>query len=275
MIKLTLKGRMGNQMFQFAYAYILAKKNKSAILLKPISHFGYCLDFFSLPVFGSFLPKRYFVKFQKLIWELFPAKQQISENSCFYTYHEPSINQITEIEGFFQDGIAYVKHKNELKSLFKIKNSIEKRFQKKYQHLMTKKNVVLNVRLAKDYQTAYFEEIKSNGLLPIEWYVNALEKIDFSEYDHLIVIADDITLAKESFNINHFNPIYIDDEISTDYLFLLHSDCLIIPNSSFSWWPAFLNNNPNKKVYAPKNWVGCHVGIEYPKGIMINDFEWI
>jgi len=275
MIKLLLKGRMGNQMFQYAYAYLLAQKNKHTILIKPVSHFGYCLDFFSMPFFGSFLPKRYFVKLQKIIWSLFPAKDKILEDSCFYTYQEPVINHITEIEGFFQDGNAYVPHKKELIGIFKIKKNIEKKFNIKYQQLINKKNVVLNVRIAKDYKIAFFEEIQSNGLLPVDWYLNVLDKIDFAQYDNLIVIADDINEAKKKLKLEKYNPIYINDTISTDYLFLLKSECVIIPNSSFSWWAAFLNDTSNKKVYAPKNWVGYHVGIEYPKGIMINDFEWI
>ncbi|MNY72313.1 hypothetical protein D3C86_2108360 [compost metagenome] len=61
--------------------------------------------------------------------------------------------------------------------------------------------------------------------------------------------------------------IYLDSEIES-LLALKHSQIDIISNSTFQWWGAWLNEVPNKTIYAPKYWLGHKINKEYPKQVI-------
>ena len=78
---------------------------------------------------------------------------------------------------------------------------------------------------------------------------------NFNNCENFIIFSDDIKWCKNNFIGDKFTFI----EGEKDYIDLwLMSLCNhnIIANSSFSWWGAWLNQNPNKKVIAPINWFG-------------------
>ena len=90
-----------------------------------------------------------------------------------------------------------------------------------------------------------------------EYYTNAINYITTkTRIDKYIVFSDDINYCKSMFGESE-DITYINGE--KDYIDLyLMSMCEhnIIANSTFSWWGAWLNQNSDKIVVAPKTWFG-------------------
>src|SRR3990167_9545603 len=72
--------------------------------------------------------------------------------------------------------------------------------------------------------------------------------------DNFLVFSDDPEWAKEKFKDNPRVQVMDKGDEVSDFNLLASCKHQIIANSSFSWWAAFLNPNPSKKVIAPKQW---------------------
>lgn len=92
-----------------------------------------------------------------------------------------------------------------------------------------------------------------------EYYLKAIECIK-KKYSNLTFcfFSNDMPWVKK--NIREENALYIDNNMFAEYYdwydMYLMSICShnIIPNSTFGWWGAWLNQNPDKIVIAPKKW---------------------
>jgi hypothetical protein len=68
-----------------------------------------------------------------------------------------------------------------------------------------------------------------------------------------VIFSDDVEWCKTEFN----DPNYIISNLENPYTEMCAMslcDHNIIANSSFSWWGAWLNQNPNTIVVAPRKW---------------------
>ena len=77
--------------------------------------------------------------------------------------------------------------------------------------------------------------------------------IFFNDIENVLIFSDDIEWTKTVFRDEKFHII----ENEPDYMDLyIMSMCTnnIIANSTFSWWAAWLNKNPDKIVISPKQW---------------------
>jgi hypothetical protein len=87
-----------------------------------------------------------------------------------------------------------------------------------------------------------------------------LSEIASTQNLKFFVFSDDKDFATQLINKINYPAKLIDSNNGMDSYkdMYLMSQCKhnIIANSSFSWWGAWLNNNPNKIVIAPKKWFG-------------------
>ena len=90
----------------------------------------------------------------------------------------------------------------------------------------------------------------------MEYYGNAVAYLKAAVKDYrLLVFSDDIAWCRE--NLKFDRTVFVERRGGTplDDMFLA-GQCknIILANSSFSWWSAWLNKNPRKIVIAPKQW---------------------
>ena len=72
-----------------------------------------------------------------------------------------------------------------------------------------------------------------------------------------LIFSDDIAWCKANFPDLPEKFVFIEGNADhEDLLLMSHCKNNIICNSTFSWWAAWLNSNPEKKVIAPSKWFG-------------------
>lgn len=92
----------------------------------------------------------------------------------------------------------------------------------------------------------------------LEYYRNAINYIaEHVEHPIFFIFSDDVTWVRKSLS-TEYPCVYVDHnrgyESYKDMQLMSLCKHHVIANSSFSWWGAWLNANPEKLVVAPKNW---------------------
>jgi len=120
-----------------------------------------------------------------------------------------------------------------------------------------------NLTDPRGFKWSYTQCGSMHPVQPVEYYEKALSYFDKKQ--PVIVFSDSVDWVKEQeffsgdrFMISEPEDKYADGSFTPYADLCLMSLCshAIIANSSMSWWGAWLQTNPDKKVIAPKMWFG-------------------
>lgn len=256
------QGGLGNQMFQWAMMKALKQKYPKALIFADIHysegcHSGFELfRIFNLPgKFTHITTKILTSKFRKYIYKASAIIQESNAYQFNPTYLRAP-KGLSWYEGYWQSEKYFINIADYIKNSFKFKYSLLNPKSEEYlKNIMSSNSVSVHIRRG-DYLS-----ITTNGksiVLPIKFYDLAIKEMNKRvEAAIYFVFSDDIDWCKAKLNIP--SAIYIDCNNSTDSWqdMCLMSACKhnIVANSTFSWWGAWLNSNPEKTVIIP-DWGG-------------------
>lgn len=255
-----LRGQWGNQLFQIAAAVALAEENHT---------FLYFPDFQNLS--SPHLKEMELSKNYEAIFRKIPNQLRYAKVSYLYKQPDPAYHPIPytpnmEIDGFFQSEKYFKKYASLIRNLFAAPKSIQTYLQDHFAEILNHpKTVAIHVR------TGYFDFKKERcsprfyrAFLPpdLNFFKKAVSLFDADSL--FIVFSDYIPWCKKNFQEIPRQIIFMEDE---DYLhdFYLMTKCkhAIISNSSFGWWAAYLNENPQKKIVCRRPFIPV---LEMPAG---------
>lgn len=175
-------------------------------------------------------------------------------------------------DGYFQSEDFFENVVNTVKKNFIIKKKFIHLFEQKY-YSTFKENKILAIHCRiGDYVNWGNDRLGGKNLvLPKNYFINAYNQITDIENYKVIIVTDDIENATDFFDFIKIKSIVSENEI-IDFQIILNADKIIISNSTFSWWAAYLNKK-NPIVYAPEYFVGFKIKKEFPIGIIPKKFN--
>lgn len=168
----------------------------------------------------------------------------------YFHYNKiPNFTKTTLLNGYFQSEKYFNNNKEEIKTLLSPSVELRNKLYIKYPKLESKNTCSIHIR-----RGDYIGLQNHHPVQTIDYYKKAIELIGLDKL--YLIFSDDILWCKSNFNFLK-NCIFVENNLDYEDLYLMsYCNDNIIANSSFSWWGAWLNENPNKRVVAPKNWFG-------------------
>lgn len=254
MITCNFLGELGNNLFQTAALIGLSHKYKIPFQLINNRNCYVSINDRPLELTEMF---EYPFEFYKGDYSNFNHYKAPDTQGIFeYTPINLDITKNNIIEGYFQSEMYFQDIKDDiLNKFFTPKQSNINYITNKYNSLLNQNNLSIHIRVGGDRTLLQH----SHKNVSIEYYTTAINKILEIDpnIENYIIFSDNIEYCKEIFGDSD-SIIYIENEKNYIDLFLM-SMCNhnIIANSTFSWWAAYLNKNPNKTIIAPKSeWFG-------------------
>ena len=277
MILIQLQGGLGNQMFQYAAAKALAVRNKCSLLLDlsfleetaTQERDGFTTRHYGLGIFDNVSQRFVSHSTRKQFTEGLQQTQWLKRlgfsypkiyREASYEFNEHLFKQKPPVllEGYWQSERYFIMEAAEIRKAFRFPELVA-----------SDQNNAVRASISTHYPSIAVHVRRADYLHPAiaaqhgtcsEAYYKAAIQFMLSSFPSAILFffSDDAAWVKTVFTDHLPNSVLVKNNNGPNSWkdMYLMSKCShhIIANSSFSWWGAWLNDQPGKTVIAPKTW---------------------
>lgn len=272
MIVARIDGGLGNQMFQYAYGYYLAKLHDTQLHLDLSSYrtqpaHGYLLDRFQISGIEADerlrgrIPSKYLPADQKpgwyaAAWHWRNSLRRHKESPFGYHHRHLQVPDERYLVGYWQSEQFFPGIEEDLQQQFQLSNQLSPSSRRIAERMETSASIALHVRRG-DYVTTPSARLLYSPI-GLDYYRQCV--FDWASYRSnaaIFVFSNDLLWCRQNLSFpwpvhyvehnNHLRP-------EEDLVLLSRARCCVIANSTFSWWAAWLNRHADKTVFAPRHW---------------------
>lgn len=274
MIVVNIKGGLGNQMFQYAHGRMLSCHHNTQMKLDTSSfcgsrqrqfdlnnfnikcHFASLDEILKLKYGYSFKVRFINRIFSRIALRIFKnnANTYIEQTERNYDHNLVNYGSNLYLEGYWQSEKYFCPIKKVIQSDFIISSNPPISVSDLLSIVHQTESVSIHVR-----RTDYLLKNRIYNILDVEYYHQAYHYIcQHIRNPSFFIFSDDVDWCMKHFTFIR-NPVFVSNvtkefDCVEDFRIMLNCKHNIIANSTFSWWAAWLNQNPSKIIIAPLRW---------------------
>lgn len=258
-------GGLGNQMFQYAFARRLSSSLADEVFIDSSAlegdsvHNGFELG----RLFGICLPEAREEDVDRLsvraegLWnrlrrKYFTKRTHVIDRKFGYQPELFDLAGDRYFEGYWQSEKYFSGMSEEIRRAFEFEPPLSER---NVETLRSLRRPVASIHVRRGDYLKY----PNLNICTDAYYARAIRAVSSaSGIASFLVFSDDIPYCEAKLDLGGARAVFVDwnraGDSWQDMAMMASCDCHVIANSSFSWWGAWLDPKPSKRVLAPAVW---------------------
>ncbi len=268
MIVARIEGGLGNQFFQYAFGTQLASLHGTELVLDLSSYaskpeHGYLLDRFSIAARElraderKRIPGRYRLGKRPFL----PAfsfdgseLRRLRERPFGFADKYMSAPDDSYLVGYWQSECFFRDVTASIQNQFRPAVELSSESARIRERMLNSSSIAIHFRRG-DYITT--QPMAARNLSLSYYRECVLRQLEHRSDSEAYVFSNDIPWCRENLKLPcpvHFVEHTNNNTAHEDMWLMTAAECLVIANSTFSWWGAYLAEREDRKVYAPASW---------------------